>query len=78
MNLLTALTAALNAFTVWVQWQREREIDRIEDEIDELAAVGSAAAKLRIERLAQRRNRKLGSVRSADGDAHAEQDIHVR
>ena len=77
MNLLAALTAALNAFTAWVQWQREQEIDRIEDEMDRLAADGSSAAKLRLERLAQRRNRKLGALRPADRDPVAKQGIPV-
>jgi hypothetical protein len=48
-----------------VRWQREREVDQLEDEIDRLAAIGDAASKLRIERLAQRRKRKL-AVRSSD------------
>jgi hypothetical protein len=59
MNIIIALAAALNAFVLWVQWQREKEIDNIEDEIDRLAADGSPVAKLRIERLAKRRRRKL-------------------
>ena len=65
MNPLPALTAALLAYVEWVRWQREREIDQLEDEIDRLAAIGDAASKLRIERLAQRRKRKL-AVRSTD------------
>jgi len=60
--LLAALTAALTAFTEWVRWQRETQIDRIEDEIDTLAAAGSPASKLRIERLAQRLKRKRESI----------------
>jgi hypothetical protein len=71
MNPLPALTAALLAYVEWVRWQREREIDQLEDEIDRLAATGDAASKLRIERLAQRRKRKL-AVRSADSDPTAE------
>jgi hypothetical protein len=71
MNPLPALTAALLAYVEWVRWQREREIDQLEDEIDRLAAIGDAASKLRIERLAQRRKRKL-AVRSADSDLTAE------
>jgi hypothetical protein len=59
MSIINALAAALNAFVVWVQWQREKEIDHLEDEIDRLAADGSPLAKLRIERLAKRRRRKL-------------------
>ena len=61
-TLLVALAAACNAYASWVAWQRETEIDRIEDEIDRLAAIGDAASKLRIERLAQRKKRKLERV----------------
>lgn len=60
--LLVAIAAACNAYASWVAWQRETEIDRIEDEIDRLAAIGDAASKLRIERLAQRKKRKLERV----------------
>lgn len=64
-NFLRALTAALNAFTTashslltWIKWQQENEIDKIEDEIDTLAANGSSSSKLRIERLGKRIKRK--------------------
>jgi hypothetical protein len=57
--LLAAVTAACIAYAEWVRWQREREIDELENEIDHLASVGSPAAKLRLERLAQRRRRKI-------------------
>jgi hypothetical protein len=60
--LLLAISAACNAYASWVQWQRETEIDRLEDEIDRLAAIGDVASKLRIERLAQRKKRKLEHV----------------
>ena len=56
--LLAAIAAACTAYSEWVRWQRETQIDTIEDEIDILAADGSPAAKLRLERLAQRRQRK--------------------
>lgn len=55
---LAAITAACNAYSSWVAWQRETETDRIEDEIDKLAAIGDAASKLRLERLAKRLTRK--------------------
>lgn len=61
-TLLVALAAACHAYASWVAWQRESEIDRIEDEIDRLAAIGDSASKLRIERLAQRKKRKLERV----------------
>jgi hypothetical protein len=54
VNLLAAITAALEAYVAWVRWQRETELDRIEDEIDRLADDGSPAAKLRLLRLGKR------------------------
>lgn len=56
--LLLAITAACNAYAAWVSYQREKEIDEIEDDIDRLAAIGDAASELRIERLSQRLRRK--------------------
>lgn len=56
---IVALTAAAQAYSAWVRWQRETEIDRIEDEIDKLASIGDAASKLRMERLSKRKQRKL-------------------
>lgn len=56
--LLAAIAAACNAYAAWVAWQREAQLDTIEDEIDLLAADGTPAAKLRIERLAKRLQRK--------------------
>jgi hypothetical protein len=68
MNPLAAITAALEAYVAWVQWQRETEIDRIEDEIDRLAADGSPSAQLRLLRLGQRLQRKRErALRSAVG-----------
>lgn len=58
-SLLAALIAAAHAYSAWVRWQRETEIDRIEDEIDKLASIGDAASKLRLERLSKRKQRKL-------------------
>jgi len=60
---LAAIIAACNAYSQYVLWLRETEIDRIEDEIDTLAAVGDAASKLRIERLAARKKRKLEQIK---------------
>lgn len=68
MNPLAAITAALEAYVAWVQWQRETEIDRIEDEIDRLAADGSPSAQLRLLRLGKRLQRKRErALRSAVG-----------
>ena len=55
---VAAITAACNAYTQWVAWQRETALDQIEDELDRLASIGDGASKLRIERLAQRLQRK--------------------
>ena len=65
---LSALTAALTAFTEWVRWKRETylesKIEALEDEMDTLAANGSPAAKLRMERISQRlkRCKQVGPV----------------
>lgn len=59
---LLAITAAAQAYSAWVRWQQQTEIDRIEDEIDKLASIGDAASKLRIERLAKRKQRKLEQI----------------
>lgn len=58
-SFLSAVAAAANAYAEYVKWQREIEIDKIEDEIDKLAAIGDAASKLRMERLAKRKQRKV-------------------
>lgn len=75
MNVLGTLALALRAYIAWVQYTLETEADRIEDEIDNLAGIGSPAAKLRLERLGQRLKRKrerLGVIRSANGDPAAQ------
>ena len=71
MSLLSALNAALNAWVAWVQWRQETEIDRIEDEIDALAANGSPASKLRLERLGQRLKRKRERALRSSDDHHS-------
>ena len=71
-SLLAAITAACNAYVAYVNWQRETEIDRIEDEMDRLAADGYPAAKLRLARLSQRHARKLRSLRPSDSDTPSE------
>jgi hypothetical protein len=64
--LILAIIALCTAYEARVKWQREvelntieDEISRLEDEIDKLASVGDAFSKLRIERLAARKKRKL-------------------
>ena len=59
---LLAITAAAQAYSAWVRWQQQTEIDRIEDEIDKLAGIGDAASKLRMERLSKRKQRKLEQI----------------
>ena len=54
MNLITTINLALRAYILWVESSVDRELDTLEDEIDTLAANGSPAAKLRIERLSSR------------------------
>ena len=56
--MISALTAALHAFVEYIRWKRDRRIDDLEDELDRLAADGSPASKLRIERIAKRIKRE--------------------
>lgn len=57
-TLLVAITAACNAYASYISYEREKEIDILEDEIDRLTAIGDAASELRLERLAIRLKRK--------------------
>ena len=64
------LTAALNAYIEHIRLQRDRRIDDLQDELDRLAADGSPASKLRIERIAKRIERERERlIRSADDHA---------
>jgi len=63
------LTAALRAFVANLEWKQRNYIYGLEDAIDELAADGSPAAKLRIERLAARLKRER-TLRPADSDSN--------
>ena len=56
--LLLAVTALANQYAEYLKNKRENEIDELEDEIDRLAADGSPASKLRLERLSKRIKRK--------------------
>ena len=62
------ITAALKAYIIHMEWKRETHIDKIEDEIDSIAASShDAASKLRIKRLLVRKQRyveQFGTVRS--------------
>ncbi len=66
--MIKLLTAALRAYIAHLDWLQRNYIYGLEDEIDELAADGSAAAKLRIERLAKRLKRER-TLRPADSDS---------
>ena len=68
-----ALTALMEQYGEYLKSKRENEIDAIEDEIDSLAANGSPASKLRMERLAKRLGRKtkqLAAVYTRNSDAN--------
>ena len=72
MNFVLAIISACQAYVKWVDWQREKELDHLEDEIDRLAADGSPIAQLRLERLAKRLKRKRDSTaRPSDSDPPA-------
>ena len=66
--MIKLLTAALRAFVAHLEWKQRNYIYGLEDAIDELAADGSPAAKLRLERLAKRLERER-ALRPADSDA---------
>ncbi len=66
--MIKLLTAALRAFVAHLEWKQRNYIYELEDAIDELAADGDAAAKLRIERLAARIKRER-TLRPADSDS---------
>lgn len=57
--LLVAIIELANQYSAYLANKRYNEIDALEDQIDSLAANGSSASKLRIERLAKRLQRKL-------------------
>ena len=52
------LTAALNAYIEHIRLQRDRHLDALEDRLDALAAGGSPADKLLMERVAKRIKRE--------------------
>lgn len=67
--MIKLLTAALRAYIEFVSSRQRRLMYDIEDEMDRLADDGSPAAKLRLERLAQRRAvERLRALRSSDCD----------
>lgn len=68
--MIKLLTAVLRAFVANLEWKQRNYIYELEDAIDELAADGSPAAKLRLERLAKRLQFERERIaRPSDGDA---------
>jgi hypothetical protein len=63
------LTELIKAYVATLNWKRRKFFYELEDEIDDLAADGSAAAKLRIERLSRRlRFEQKCALRSTNSD----------
>jgi hypothetical protein len=58
-KMVKVIIAALQAYVAYVKLKHRRFVYEIEDEIDSLAADGSPAAKLRLERVAKRLRREL-------------------
>lgn len=69
--MIKLLTELIKAYVAMLNWKRRRYIYELEDTIDKLAADGSPAAKLRIERLAKRLKFERERIaRSSDGDSY--------
>ena len=67
--MIRLLTELIKAYVAMINWKRRRYVYELEDDIDELAADGSPAAKLRIERLAKRLKFERERIaRPSDGD----------
>ena len=67
--MIKLLTELIKAYVATLNWKRRRYIYELEDEIDSLAADGSPAAKLRIERLSRRlRFEQKCALRSTNSD----------
>ena len=58
MKFFRLITAALEAYIAYADWRQRTYVYNLEDEIDRLAADGSPASKLRLERLASRLERE--------------------
>jgi len=58
-KMIRAIAAALEAYVLYIKLKHRKYVYELEDEIDELAADGSPAAKLRLERVAKRLHREL-------------------
>lgn len=67
--MIKLLTELIKAYVATLNWKRRKFIYELEDEIDDLAADGSPAAKLRIERLSRRlRFEQKCALRSTNSD----------
>jgi len=63
------ITELIKAYVAMLNWKRRVFIYELEDEIDDLAADGSPAAKLRIERISRRlRFEQKCALRSSNSD----------
>lgn len=62
--ILQVISLALRAYIVSVESGLDRELNQLEDEIYKCVDDGSPTAKLRLERLAARRQRKLSQLNS--------------
>jgi len=69
LNLINTINLALRAYILWAESSVNRELDIIEDEIDTLAASGTPADKLRIERLASRLQYKRKCIARSRDDS---------
>jgi len=68
--MIKLIAAAIQAYLLHLRWQHRTYVYELEDKIDDLAADGSPAAKLRIERLAKRLEFERERIaRPSDGDA---------
>jgi len=54
VTLFKIIKAALSSYAAYTKYKHRRHIHDLEDEVDRLAADGSPAAKLRLERLSRR------------------------
>ena len=54
MTFLKILTESLRSYSAYTRYKHRKHIYDLEDEVDRLAADGSPAAKLRLERLSRR------------------------
>ena len=69
--MIKLITTVLRVYISNLKWKHRIYVYQLEDEIDNLAADGSPAAKLRIERLAKRLQfERERTLRPTDGDVN--------